>query len=32
MKNTINVQIPNRINKEQDFQIENTDKGWKVKK
>ena len=32
MKKTINVQVPNRINKEQDFQIENTDKGWKVVK
>lgn len=32
MKRTINVQIPTRINKEQDFQIENTDKGWKVVK
>lgn len=32
MKKTINVQVPNRINKEQDFKIENTDKGWKVVK
>ena len=32
MKKTINVQVPNRINKEQNFQIENTDKGWKVVK
>ncbi len=30
MKKTINVQVPNRINKEQDFTIENSDKGWKV--
>ena len=32
MKKTINVQVPNRINKEQNFQIENSDKGWKVVK
>lgn len=32
MKKTINVQVPNRINKEQDFTIENSDKGWKVAK
>lgn len=32
MKKTINIQVPNRINKEQDFTIENSDKGWKVVK